>query len=516
MSIPDPIATLARAHEHAERVAVVADEGSFSYADLLTASARVASGLLGDARDLAGERVAFMVSPGFAYVATLWGIWRAGGIAVPLCVTHPAPELSYTLADADAAQVVAHAEYRALLSPLTQAQGRCLLDCSALLQGLAMSTRELPHVAADRGALLIYTSGTTGKPKGALSTHAILTAQIRSIVTAWEITAQDRILHVLPLHHLHGILNALCAPLYAGACCEILPRFDAHRVFTRIAASHELSLFMAVPTIYAKLSERWQAASAPEQAAFRAGCERMRLMVSGSAALPVSMLERWRELSGQRLLERYGMTEIGMGLGQLLHGERRPGTVGVPFPGVQARLLGDTGRELADGEAGALQIRGPNLFREYFRRPEATAEAFTADGWFRTGDVAVREGGHYRLLGRSSVDILKTGGFKVSALEIEECLREHPAIAEVSVVGVDDEHWGERVAAAVVLRAGRNLDLDTLRTWGKERLASYKLPSLLRVLPELPRNAMGKVLKPDLKQLWLANPRPAGGEKRPP
>jgi malonyl-CoA/methylmalonyl-CoA synthetase len=262
---------------------------------------------------------------------------------------------------------------------------------------------------------------------------------------------------------------------------------------------------MGVPTMYDRLAAHWDAAPEAERERRSDACRALRLMVSGSAALPVSMLERWRAISGHVLLERYGMTEIGMGLGNPLHGERRAGTVGVPFPGVEVRIVEASEAEpsahtLLEGGPGELQVRGPNVFAGYFEKPAATASSFTSDGWFRTGDIAVRERGYYRLLGRASVDIIKTGGYKVSALEIEETLREHPAIAEVSVVGLADPEWGERVAAAVVLRAGASLDLATLRTWGKERLAPYKVPSLLRVLSELPRNPLGKVVKPELKR----------------
>jgi malonyl-CoA/methylmalonyl-CoA synthetase len=229
----------------------------------------------------------------------------------------------------------------------------------------------------------------------------------------------------------------------------------------------------------------------------------MRLMVSGSAALPASVLTRWREISGHTLLERYGMTEFGMGLGNPLHGERRPGHVGVPFPGVDVRLVDEHGEPLADGEAGEIQVRGPGVFAGYFGKPDATRAAFTADGWFKTGDVAVRDGGVYRILGRESVDILKSGGFKVSALDVEEVLREHPAVRECAVVGVPDETWGQRIAAAIVVHEGAQLSIAELRAFGKPRLAAYKVPALLRVLPELPRNAMGKVVKAELIR-WFA------------
>jgi len=213
------------------------------------------------------------------------------------------------------------------------------------------------------------------------------------------------------------------------------------------------------------------------------------------------MLERWREITGHTLLERYGMTEIGMALSNPIDGERRPGFVGTALPGVEARLVDDQGHEVGEGSAGELEIRGPNVFLEYWRRPEETESSFRGD-WFRTGDLAVFEHGSYRLLGRISVDIIKTGGFKVSALEIEEVLRTHPCIAECAVVGVADDEWGERVSAAVELRDGATLTLSDLQSWAKPRLAPYKIPRDLRPLVTLPRNAMGKVTKPEVAALF--------------
>ena len=227
-------------------------------------------------------------------------------------------------------------------------------------------------------------------------------------------------------------------------------------------------------------------------------------MMSGSAALPVQTLERWRAISGHTLLERYGMTEIGMALSNPLNGERRPGFVGTPLPGIEVRLVDDAGALVGEGVAGELEVRGPGVFLEYWQRPEETRAAFR-DGWFRTGDVAIVEHGAYRLLGRTNVDIIKTGGFKVSALEIEEVLRQHPDIADCAVVGVGDEEWGERVAAAVEVRAGTALSLDQLQRWADTMLAPYKLPRLLQVVSMLPRNAMGKVVKPDVARLFNAS-----------
>jgi len=281
----------------------------------------------------------------------------------------------------------------------------------------------------------------------------------------------------------------------------MMTRFDAEQVWSRIGAG-ELTLFMAVPTIYGKLIGAWEAAPAERRRAWSAGCARIRLMVSGSAALPVQTLERWREISRHTLLERYGMTEIGMALSNPLHGERRPGFVGTPLPGVDVRIVDDAGRPVHEAVPGELEVRGPGVFREYWGRPDATAQAFRDGGWFRTGDVAIVERGAHRILGRQSVDIIKTGGYKVSALEIEEVLRTHPAVAECAVVGIEDLEWGERVCAAVELRAGHDLALDGLQAWARERLAPYKLPRTLRSVAALPRNAMGKVTKSEVAKLF--------------
>jgi malonyl-CoA/methylmalonyl-CoA synthetase len=270
---------------------------------------------------------------------------------------------------------------------------------------------------------------------------------------------------------------------------------------------------MAVPTVYTKLIAAWDAASPERRAQLSQACSRLRLMVSGSAALPVSTLARWQQISGHTLLERYGMTEIGMALSNPLRGERVPGSVGTPLPGVEVRLVGEHGDPVAPGTPGGIEVRGPAVFAEYWAKPEATRDAFR-NGWFITGDTAVVENGIYRFLGRTNIDILKTGGHKVSALEIEEALRQHPAVAECSVVGIPDAEWGERVAAALVLKDGDVLDLQSLRTWARELLTVHKLPSRLLVLDVLPRNAMGKVMKPALAALFQTTGI-IGGDEQP-
>src|SRR5271167_1899971 len=488
---------IANAEQHGGRTAVIDSQGTFTYNELLEASSRVAAALLGGRSDLAEERVAFLITPGFPWVAVQWGIWRAGGVAVPLPLNSTRAELEYFIDDTQASALVFDALAETLLVPIAAARG---IRAWSSDDALAHPAAELPDVTSERRAMILYTSGTTSRPKGVVTTHANNTAQITSLIEAWEWLADDRILLCLPLHHVHGIINVVSCALWSGATCEMLPRFDANVVWERLA-SGSLTLFMAVPTVYVKLIAAWEAASPERRAMLSQACAKLRLMVSGSAALPVSTLERWKEISGHTLLERYGMTEIGMALSNPYRGTRVPGSVGTPLPSVGVQLVSDDGDAVRTGEPGEIEVRGPTVFKEYWGKPEATSKAFR-EGWFRTGDTAVVENGVYRILGRTNIDIIKTGGHKVSALEIEEALREHPSVAECAVVGVPDSEWGERVAAAVVLKDADALDLTSLRGWAKELLAVHKLPSRLLVLEALPRNAMSKVMKPAVAALF--------------
>lgn len=490
---------VARVSAHGTRTAILDRRGAYTYADLSASAAAVAAQLLAGRHDLDEARVAFLVTPGFEYVAIQCGIWLAGGIAVPLPMSHPPAELDYLIRDADASIVIADADHRAALEPLAAAAGMTFHATDALVHEPHPSPPLHPlHPShpADRRALIVYTSGTTGRPKGVVTTHGNLTAQIQSLVTAWEWAPSDRTLLVLPLHHVHGILNIVSCALWSGAVLEMAPKFETESTWERLAAG-ELTVFSAVPTIYHRLIRSWETAAPQIQDARSRGCRALRLMMSGSAALPRRVLDRWWDISGHVLLERYGMTEVGMALSNPLRGERRPGFVGQPLPGVTARLV--------DGE---LQLKGPGVFTEYWRQPESTRQSFV-DGWFRTGDAAVLEDGAYRLLGRTSVDILKSGGHKISALEIEEVLRNHPAIAECVVVGIDDEEWGQRVCCAAELRPAASLDLDELKKWASTRLAPYKIPKDLACVPQLPRNAMGKVVKPEIAALFVRPAPPA-------
>jgi len=480
-------------------IAIVDRNGEHTYASLERAANALGTRLLAmmETEDLAGERVAFRIASGFDYVATLIGIWRAGGIAVPLCLSHPEPELAYVLEDTGAALIVSDEAGEDLLTRLAARRDLMFGKIGNLLAP-EEDAETLPQIPAARAALILYTSGTTGHPKGVVMSHAALGANVDALVEAWGWTADDRIIHVLPLHHTHGIVNALLCALRVGATVDMMPGFDAATVWQRFTYGRA-TLFMAVPTVYNRLIRDWEETAPVEQKHRSEGARSLRLMVSGSAALPVPVFERWQEITGHTLLERYGMTEIGMALSNPLDGARRPGSVGTPLPGVEVRLLDEQGKKAARGCSGEIHVRGPALFDEYWGRPEEPNDAFD-DGWFRPGDIAILEDGAYRILGRQSVDIIKTGGYKVSALEIENVLGGHPEILECAVVGLPDEEWGEAVCAAVVCRRG--IDRESLREWARERLAPYKLPSRVLRVSELPKNAMEKVTKPDVRTLF--------------
>jgi malonyl-CoA/methylmalonyl-CoA synthetase len=334
-----------------------------------------------------------------------------------------------------------------------------------------------------------------------VSTHANIEAQITTLVEAWGWRSEDSIPLFLPLHHVHGIVNVLSCALWSGARVDCFHSFDAQAVLERVA-DKAYTVFMGVPTIYVKLIQILEAADEGDRALYADGFAHMRLMVSGSAALPASVHEQWTHLTGQKLLERYGMTEIGMAISNPLNGERRPGAVGVPLPGVSVRLICEAGELIEEeGEPGEIQVRGPAVFSEYWQKPDVTQASFV-DGWFRTGDMAVLEDGYYRIMGRLSVDIIKSGGYKLSALEIESTLLTHSAIRECAVVGVPNDTWGEVVAVAIVAHNGEQIELPALKEWATERMSAYKIPKSLLLLEDLPRNAMGKVTKRAIQDLF--------------
>lgn len=480
--------------ERPDEVAIHDDTEEVPFRELGERVARVAGGLA--ARGLAGERVAVLVTQGAPWLEAFLGIVTSGGVAVPLSPIHPDAERRWFVETSRARGVVTCREQ----APLARA---CAGGAPVLhVEDLRRAGCAAPAPSADDDvAFLLYTSGTTGKPKGALSTHGNLAATARLVGRAWRWSATDRLVHALPLHHLHGLGISLFVSLLAGSATRMLARFDAARTWDALCGA---TVLMGVPTMHRKLLDALDAADPATQALWRASAAGLRLVTSGSAALPTTVGERWRQLTGAYPLERFGMTEIGVGASNPVDGERVPGSCGPVLPGMELRIVADGGREVAPGEPGEIWIRGPSVFPGYDANDAATLEAFT-DGWFRSGDTATwLEGGYLKILGRTSVDILKSGGYKLSALEIEELLREHPGVADVAVVGVPDDTWGELAIACVIPRlpAAVGVDEAALRAWAKERVAPYKVPKRVFVVAELPRNPVGKVVKPELAR-WV-------------
>lgn len=561
---------------------------AFSYAQLL-AAARSVQALLqsrlgrSDCRDL---RIAILQPAGFDFTAVLLGVWLSGAIAVPLHPGHPAPELEYILTDSGAAVLVVGEEHAAAVAQLRRPSAEqngsqsemqvvqwgansasaSTSSTPAALDGSASETQVLQWGAdsaatsassaepqpisygsasdfLSRRALLIYTSGTTGAPKGVVWTHAMLDYQMRTLTELWAWSENDRILNVLPLHHVHGLINVLLCALYAGASCVFPPhaKAGAAEIAQMLMDSQRgLNVFMAVPTIYSRILSWLETQPASVREGFRSAVSsRFRLMVSGSSAAPLPVLQGWKHASGIELLERYGMSEAGMILSQPLDPARRiAGTVGSPLPGVRTKIVpreedesGSTATAAASSSASAsgsapeivgdLRIQGPGVFREYWNRPAQTAAEFDEEGWFKTGDVvsvsspalssaasaaaASTSTGSpssepvFRMLGRSSVDVLKSAGYKISALDVERELLGHPEVAEVAVVGLPDEQYGQVVAAILVLKPGASCSsAASLSQWCRSRLASYQIPRVWRIVKEIPKNAMGKTNKKQL------------------
>uniref|UniRef100_A0AAX7T6W3 Acyl-CoA synthetase family member 3 n=1 Tax=Astatotilapia calliptera TaxID=8154 RepID=A0AAX7T6W3_ASTCA len=524
----------ARAPVYGEKLAVIDSSDSHSYKQLYCRSLglanRIGTALNSDFGGLEGKRVSFLCANDASYTVAQWATWMSGGTAVPLYRKHPPAELEYIISDSQTSLLLAADPYTETLEPLAQKLGLpCLKlpptsDLDALSEEDAQEKETAITDWADLPAMIIYTSGTTGRPKGVLHTHGSVQAMVQCLVSEWAWSRDDVILHTLPLHHVHGVVNKLLCPLWVGATCVMLPEFHPQKVWEMLLSSKApmVNVFMAVPTIYSKLIQYYdQHFTQPHVKDFvKAVCkERIRLMVSGSAALPLPTLQRWEEITGHTLLERYGMTEIGMALSNPLKGPRVPGAVGLPLPGVEVRIVMNntinttivegTHKETQvrpglEGKEGELLVRGPSVFKEYFNKPQETRESFTEDGWFKTGDTAVYKDGVYWIMGRTSVDIIKSGGYKISALDVERHLLAHPDIMDVAVIGAPDATWGQKVTAVVQLKRGKSMTLPELKTWAREHMAPYTIPTGLVVVEEMPRNQMGKVNKKDLLRLFFS------------
>ena len=455
-----------------------------------------------------GSRVLLALDKGPAWVAAHLGLLRLGAVSVPVNTAATVSELAGTVALVRPELALCDAPRRAALEQAVPRAGvACRLSEVDIGRGspppLAAAIPRTPGLAtpppgtgAHDLAALLTTSGTTGRPKAVMLSHRNLAAGVDSVTQAWAIDATDRLLHVLPLFHVHGLFVALHGALARGACVLLEPRFDADAVWQALAR-RGVTVFMGVPTMYHRLIER-----APDPVPTLDG---LRLFTCGSAPLPAERLDAFERLCGHRILERYGLTEAGMVSGNPLVGERRAGTVGHDLPDVRTRLMDPrSGAPVEEGREGEVQVRGPAVFPGYLDRPDATREAFTADGWLRTGDLGRRDpAGALVICGRIK-ELVISGGYNVHPAEVEAVLASHPAVSEAGVCGLPDDDLGERVAAAVVWSTREPPPFDELLAFCRERLAPYKCPRVLVALEALPRNAMGKLTRAPLAEAIAA------------
>lgn len=469
----------------ADRPALRFGERSLTYGELAAAAGAVAAGL-GAAR-----RVAVWATPAPETTVAVTAALAAGVPVVPLNPRSGEKELAHILADS-APDLVLTAPDVELPPPLREAPR---LDVGP--DGGAPGGLPEERAGDEDPALIVYTSGTTGPPKGAVLPRRAVAATLDALADAWRWTGDDVLVHGLPLFHVHGLVLGTLGPLRRGGSVRHLGRFTTEGVARELNGG--ATMLFGVPTMYHRIAEALP--GSPELVEALAGA---RLLVSGSAALPVHDHERIAAATGRRVVERYGMTETLMNTSVRADGEARPGTVGVPLPGVRLRLVEEDGAPVAahDGETvGEIQVRGPNLFTEYLNRPDATAAAFTADGWFRTGDMAVRDpDGSVRIVGRKATDLIKSGGYKIGAGEIENALLEHPGVREAAVTGEPDADLGERIVAWVVPADPQSPPVtEELAEHVARRLAPHKRPRVVHHLDALPRNDMGKIMKRALR-----------------
>lgn len=493
------------------------------------------------------------------YSATQYGLWMNSNTAVPLSSLHPSEVLEYYISDSKSNLVISTPAYEERLRPLAEKLNKriVILDHDQIFTN-DDSEVKLPKSDTQFNAMILYTSGTTNKPKGVVISYDNIESQISCLENAWQIRENDTILHTLPLHHVHGVINALLLPLYVGGKVIMLPKYETESVWKYLLniglpQKDRVSCFMAVPTIYNYLIAEYDKIfkSNPQMSEYiKNHCSsKIRLMISGSSPLPQTVFKRWQEITGHKLLERYGMTEIGMAVSNPLietpTNVRLPGFVGQPLPGVDIRITQNEKIVLeAHGESdkgfwskpdadiplnikiapntldetgavsGSLEVKSNNVFTEYFNKPEATKKEFTSDGWFKTGDSIAYDDKlkSFKILGRDSVDIIKSRGYKISALEIETKLLENEIVKDVAVIGVPDELYGQKIVALIVPKDEKVIEdqettktaVENLNLWNKDKFSSYSLPSVV-FTPKITRNHMGKVNKVDLLRQFLSN-----------
>jgi malonyl-CoA/methylmalonyl-CoA synthetase len=454
-----------------------------------------------------GDRVAIQLSKCLEFILIHMATIRSGAVSLPLNLAYPPDELKYFLEDSGAKLFFAlessKEKAESILPELPELQECVFLNPSEPEEFQLLITN---YQSTDPGApqsspasrdpqdtaIIIYTSGTTGRPKGAEITHGNLISNLEALHSAWGWQAEDVLLHVLPIFHVHGLFVALHGALHAGATTLLMREFSAQKAL-ELLASGKCTVFMAVPTIHKRLLD------APN--ADRFDLSGVRLITSGSDRLPDESFTGFQKTFGYTLLERYGMTETGMNCSNPLYGERRIGSVGMPLPGVDVRVVNsETEEVLPIGDIGDVQLRGPNVFKGYWKQPDKTSASFSADGWFRTGDLGYLEADGYLTLCGRSKDLIISGGLNIYPPEVERVMMEHPAVNACAVIGCPDAEWGEKVTAVVVLHQTESVTGEELMRFCREKLAPYKSPKSIVFRDDLPRNAMGKVQKAELRK----------------
>ena len=473
------------------------DDGrTYTRADLARESARFAR-MLVDAGAVRGDRVAVQVDKSPASLFLYLGCLRAGLVYLPLNTAYQRGELTYFLEDAKPKVVVCKPQSFELMCEISVGHTLVFTLDDAGRGSLAEAAAGLPgefetvDSEPDDLAVIIYTSGTTGRSKGAMATHRNLLSNARVLVDYWGFSDRDVLLHALPVFHIHGLFVANHCALLSGGKLLWHRKFDPKLVLRDLARA---TVMMGVPTFYTRLLA--------EHGFNRDACRSVRLFISGSAPLQLETFKEFQTRSGQSILERYGMSEAGMICSNPLHGERRGGSVGFPLPGVSVRVADDQDRPLSRGAVGGIQIKGENVFAGYWRMPDKTREEFTADGYFRTGDIGTFDmDGYVSLVGRAK-DLIISGGYNVYPKEIELALDALPGVTESAVIGIPHPDFGEAVAAVVVARKGANLEPAALIAELKKNFANYKVPKQVYLVEDLPRNAMGKVQKALLRERY--------------
>jgi len=491
---------------YGEKAAVVFEARTYSYNEIDRTAEKYACCIerMGLKK---GDRVAIQLSKCMEFLFTHLGNLRMGAVTVPINPDYTPAEVKYFLSDSDSSLLVtdrkrflriesAVGSIKGLQVALTDAEGP---DGSPSLAERAEEAetgeaREYPE-ANDDAAMICYTSGTTGRSKGAVITHGNLISNMKALQETWAWSARDRLLHVLPLFHIHGLAVAMHGALYAGSTVFMIPKFDPRLTWQTIERE-KITLFMAVPTIYHRLMEAWDEV--------RPNLDSMRVFISGSAPLPETLFQRFKEATGFRILERYGMTEAQMIASNPLEPARRlPTSVGYPLPGVELRLVSPEGNTVPPGEIGEVLVQGENVFKGYWRMPEKTAEA-VQEGWLRSGDLGYQDPEddlRLYLVGRSK-ELIISGGLNVYPKEVESALERYEAVEEAAVFGLPDEDLGEKVSAAVVLREGVSPPgPEELLALARQYLTGYKCPRRIFFLDSLPKNAMGKVQKDELRKM---------------